>query len=223
MNPDDNILSSTNASDAAESLLSIQQDQQLTKKALKPDARLLYGVWGLAWCIGYFAIFLTVYPSKQPVLPFFIGLIIGTAVLATAIILSSIHATQKVSGSRGPTKTAETIHGFDFAIAFTLMAILGIQFSRLGVPLDAMMIFWVAVPCLIIGLQFLASAVLQDEKSQLIFGSWAFLVGLGTLFTPAPYTLLAGVIGGLGYLALALIETFKPGHTSGPINREQHD
>lgn len=205
--------------DPAAILQSIDDGHKEAKAALTPDAMLLYGTWGIAWIIGFLAFYLTLVPVDQPLIPFIAGAAIGVAALVAAIALSAIHSTRRGSGSRGPSVVQGAIYGNIFPVAFTLMGLLGWRLTSSGVSQDAMLSYWVAVPCLIIGILFLAGAAMWNDRSQLIFGAWTLLVGLASIALTPPHNLLAGVAGGVGFLVLAAVQSARPSLTSGPITR----
>ena len=45
--------------DPAEMLRMIRQQQEAARDATEPDGRVLFGAWGLAWLIGYLALWST--------------------------------------------------------------------------------------------------------------------------------------------------------------------
>ena len=115
------------------------------------------------------------------------------------------------------------MHGNIFAVAFTFLGVLGWRLHVAGVPSDAMLTYWVAGSCLIVGVQFLSGAAIWNEKSQLIFGLWTLVVGVLAALAPAPFPLLVGVLGGAGFIVFALVEKYQPTSLSGPLVRGHND
>lgn len=206
--------------DPAEILNAIDAEQLHAQSALAPNARLLYTTWGAAWVIGFLALYLAFAPVGDPVLPLIGGLLIGAGALVAAIVLSAMHSVRRASGSRGPSVVQGAIYGNIFPVAFTLMGLLGWRLASAGVPTTTMLSYWIAAPCLIVGALFLAGAAMWNDRSQLVFGLWTVVIGLISVALPPPHNLLAGVLGGLGFLALAVIHSLRPTFTSGPITRE---
>ena len=204
----------------AEILQAIDAEQLHAKTALAPNARLLYATWGAAWVVGFLALYLAFVPVDEPVLPLYAGLLIGAGALVAAIALSATHSVRRASGSRGPSVVQGAIYGNIFPVAFTLMGLLGWRLASAGVPTTTMLSYWVAAPCLIVGVLFVAGAAMWNDRSQLVFGIWTLVIGLISVALPPPHNLLAGVLGGLGFLALAFIHSLRPTLTSGPITRE---
>lgn len=200
-------------------LRTIDDDRRRAQGALTPNAALLYTTWGIAWTVGFLAFYAAFVPVGRPLVPFAVGAAIGGAALVAAIVLSAVHSARRSAGSRGPSVVQGAIYGNIFPLAFTLMGLLGWRLAAAGVPVLTMLSYWVAVPCLIVGILFLAGAAMWNDRSQLIFGCWTFVVGLASLALTPPHNLLAGAAGGVGFLLIAVVQALRPRVTSGPITR----
>jgi hypothetical protein len=207
-------------SDPSSILRAIDEDQREAQRAFAPNAVLLYATWGIAWTVGFLAFYAAFVPAERPLIPFVLGLVIGLAVLVAAIVLSAVHSARRSAGSRGPSMVQGAIYGNTFGVAFTLMGLLGWRLTSSGVALEPMLSYWVAVSCLIVGILFLVGAAMWNDRSQLIFGCWTFIVGFVSIALTPPHNLLAGAAGGIGFLVLAVIQAVRPQLTSGPIARE---
>lgn len=207
-------------SDPSSILRAIDEDQRQTQQAFAPNAVLLYATWGIAWTVGFLAIYAAFFPVDRPAIPFALGLAIGLAVLVAAIVVSAVHSARRSAGSRGPSTIQGAIYGNTFGVAFTLMGLLGWRLISSGVPLEPMLSYWVAATCLIVGVLFLVGAAMWNDRSQLIFGCWTFIAGFVSIALAPPHNLLAGVVGGLGFLALAVVQAIRPRLTSGRITRD---
>lgn len=206
--------------DPSSILRAIDEDQREAQRALAPNAVLLYATWGIAWTVGFLAFYAAFVPAERPLIPFALGAAIGGAVLVAAIVLSAVHSSRRSAGSRGPSMVQGAIYGNIFGVAFTLMGLLGWRLMSSGFALEPMLSYWVAASCLIVGILFLAGAAMWNDRSQLIFGSWTFVVGFVSIAVAPPHNLLAGAAGGLGFLALAVVQALRPQLTSGRITRE---
>lgn len=205
--------------DPAAILSAIDADSKHAQTALAPDARLLYATWGITWAVGFLAVYLAFFPVGAPALPFGVGAAIAAAALVAAIAFSTFHSVRSGTGSRGPSVVQGAIYGNTFPVAFALMGLLGWRLTSAGISLEVMLSYWVAVSCLIVGALGVAGAAMWNDKSQLIFGIWTFVIGLTSIGLAPPHNLLAGVAGGIGFLLIALIQAFRPSLTSGPIVR----
>lgn len=208
-----------NSSDPSAILRAIDEDQHEAQRAFAPNVILLNTTWGIAWTVGFLAFYAAFVPTERPLIPLALALVIGLAALVAAIVLSAVHSARRSAGSRGPSAMQGAIYGNTFGVAFTLMGLLGWRLISVGVPLEALLSYWVAVTCLIIGILYLVGAAMWNDRSQLIFGCWTFFVGFVSIALPPPHTLLAGVAGGIGFLILAILQAARPQLTSGQITR----
>ena len=205
--------------DPAAILRSIEEDSARAQKALAPNPGLLNAVWGAAWIVGFTAFYLAAVPAGQPVIPWWLAAATGAAALAAAITVSTVHSVRRAAGSRGPSTVQGAILGNSFAVAFAVMGLLGWRLAAAGAAPDVLLSYWVAVPCMIIGVLSFAGAALSNDRFQLIFGAWVLVAGLVSIALPAPHNLLAGVLGGFGFLAIAVVASLRPALVSGPITR----
>ncbi len=203
--------------DAAGILEAIETDRRRTQAALTPDARLLYGVWGGAWIIGFAAVFLGCFPGERPIIPLAAGLVIGGAALVAAVVVSAVHAARRGGAMRGPSNVQGAIYGNAFPVAFLLVGVLGFRLAVSGVPPETMLAYWVVGPCLVIGVLGLAGAAMWNDRGQLLLSAWVLWVGFVAAWIPGAFVLLAGVGGGLGFLVLALLATRRPSLVARPI------
>lgn len=206
-------------SDPSSILRAIDEDQRQAQRALAPNAVLLYATWGVAWTVGFLVSYVAFVPAERPLIPLVLGLVIGLAVLVAAIVVSAVHSARRSAGSRGPSAMQGAIYGNTFGAAFTLTGLLGWRLMSSGVPLEPMLSYWVAGACLIVGILFLVGAAMWNDRSQLIFGCWTFIVGFVSVALTPPHNLLAGAVGGIGFLALAVLQSVRPQLTSGRITR----
>ncbi|MDR2293590.1 MAG: hypothetical protein LBE05_00055 [Microbacterium sp.] len=214
--------SGNRAADAATVLQAIAEESSNARSALAPSARLLYFTWGAAWIVSFTALYLSFVPPSGPPLPLVGGAIIAAVSLAAAIVISTVHSARRGTGARGPSVIQGAIFGNIYPVAFALVGLLGWRLASTGVPGESMLSYWVAAPCLVIGALSAAGAVMWNDRSQLVFGVWILIAGLGSLTIAAPHNLLAGVAGGVGFVVLAIVEAAKPALTSGPITRAAH-
>lgn len=213
---------STEEVDPGAILRGIADDEERVRRAMAPDGRLLNLVWAGAWILGYVAVFLAFVPLNRPVIPFWLGITVAAVVLAGAIAVSAVHSTRRAAGSRGPSMVVGAIYGNIYPVGFAVVGLLGWRMVSSGAPLEAMLAYWVAVPCLLIGALGVAGGALWNDRSQLVIGAWVLVVALVSLALAPPYNLLAGVVGGLGFLVLAAVETRRPDLVAGPIVRTRH-
>lgn len=208
--------------DPAEVLRRIESESARARRALSPEAHLLYSIWGTVWLAGFLMFFCAAMPTGKPLLPWWLALAMTAVLVGVAIVVSTLHSVRRSRGARGPSVVQGAIYGNCFALCFLFAGLLGWRLWSAGLGTAGLLSYGVAVSCLIIGALVVAGALLWDEKSQLIFGTWILLVGLGSLAVPGPYVLLAGAAAGAGLLVLGVLHGLRPALVSGRILRTSH-
>lgn len=211
------------ALDPSSILRAIEDDQRHAQESFTPNTALLYLVWSLAWIVGFAGFYASHVPIEDPLLPTGVGLGIMIAALIAAIAFSAFTSARSSAGSRGPSMVQGAIFGNMYPVAFLLIGLLGARLAHLGVPGPALLSYGVAVTCLVVGLLFVAAALIWNDRPQLITGAWTIVVGIISVVIAPPHNLLAGILGGLGFLVIAAVQARHPRLTSGQIWRGSDD
>lgn len=209
--------------DAASIVSSIKSDQATAMGALSVDSGQLYASWGLAWILGFLALFFAHFPLGQPVLALVAAVVIAASLCFVAVVFAAVHIRRRRSGAMGISALRGWVFGASFATAFAFVGALGSQLTDLGVTPDAMLTYWVAASCLIISIFYALGSVLWNDRSHLIFASWTAVIGFASIFVPAPWSLICGVVGGIGFLSLAFLTMWRPHVFSGTILEERDE
>ncbi|WP_136192264.1 hypothetical protein [Actinomyces procaprae] len=148
----------------------------------------LYTVWGLAWLIGYGVCGLNVRADYALAFrPFLVFL----GCLAAAAVFTCVYIARRSRGLYGRTAWIGTVQGLAWMggmiLAFTTSGRLGAFLRELGTPeaFDMIAILSNALPCLVVGVMFLAGAASWEEPPMAITGGWILAV-----------TIVATIIGG---------------------------
>ncbi|MGP9781855.1 hypothetical protein ACT3UQ_05270 [Glutamicibacter sp. AOP12-B1-11] len=208
--------------DPARILQGIEVDARQTREALSPDQRLLFSLWGTGWVIAFLAIFFTFAPLGAPLLPRLLGVGIAVIAFVLAIVFSAVHSAKRAAGTKGPSMVEGAIYGNTFTLGMIFAGLLGWRLHASGLDAMGLLAFSLAALCLVVGVLVVAGSLIWNDRTQLIFGAWILLVGLISLAVPAPYNLLAGVLGGLGLIALGLLHGARPALVSGEVVRGGH-
>lgn len=203
--------------DPARILQGIESEVRHTREAMSPDQRLLFSLWGAAWVIAFIAVFLTYAPHDAPLLPTFLGILIGVLSFVLAIVFSAVHSAKRGAGTRGPSMVEGAIYGNTFTLGIIFAGLLGWRLHAAGLDSMGLLTYALAALCLVVGVLVIAGALIFNDRTQLIFGAWILLIGMLSLAVPAPYNLLAGVLGGLGLIVLGLLHGLRPGLVAGEV------
>ncbi len=189
---------------AAESLALIEAQRREVGAQLEPDARLLYGLWGLALLIGEGAFFLATWDDS----PVEVSMpLAGTTLfvsLASAMVISSVHIARRVAGVQGNSSRQGMFYRWTWMVGFVSLAAIISGVTRTGIDDAAIGLLWAAGSGLVIGLLYMAGGAMWLDRTQFALGAWfAVVSGAGAVAgTPWIYLVLA-VAGGGGLLAVA--------------------
>ena len=161
-------------------------------------SRLWMLTWGVAWLVGYLALWVgsRARTGEPPAWAYgtFFGLLVVAAVVSTAAALRS-------SGRvAGPTALAGTLYAWSWFVAFGGgMAILALVVNRYDVSGPAVPVLYNAVVALIVGSLYLAGSAAFKAPAMFAIGTVFVVLGvIGALVgVPAGYLVMALAGGGL--------------------------
>ncbi|MBM7768367.1 hypothetical protein [Glutamicibacter nicotianae] len=208
--------------DPARILQGIEEDAQQAREGMSPNQHLLFSIWGGAWIIAFLGLYFALAPQGSPLLPAAVGIGIAAAAFLIAIVISAVHSAKRGSGTKGPSMVQGAIYGNTFSLGMIITALLGWRLHAEGLSSMGMVTFALSSLCLVIGVLVVAGSLLFNDRTQLIFGAWILAIALLSLAAPAPLNLLAGVLGGLGFIVLGLLHVSKPELVSGSLIRGGH-
>lgn len=189
---------------AAESLALIEAQRRRVGEQIEPDARLLYGLWGLALLIGEGAFFFATWKDSPIDLLLPVAGVTLFVSLVSAMVISSIHIARRVAGVRGNSSRQGMFYGWTWMVGFLSLAAIISGVARTGIGDPTIGLLWAAGSGLVIGLLYMAGGAIWLDRTQFALGAWFALVsGAGALAgTPWIYLVLS-VAGGGGMLAVA--------------------
>lgn len=200
----------------AELLALVDTERARTTAAIEPDLRLVYGVWGLAWLVGFGAL----HVARAEVGPVDITPVLAETtlllLLVTAMTVTGLHMARRFAGVRGISNQVGAMYGWAWAIGFATYAAIMTGAERAGVADDVIGLLWSAGSGLVVGLLYLAGGALWQDRLQYGLGLWILLAsGAGALVgTPGIY-LVMSLAGGGGFLLAAAYFTLRPAPTAG--------
>ncbi|GIJ00001.1 hypothetical protein CLV28_0998 [Sediminihabitans luteus] len=189
------------ALDPAESLRLIRAQQDRARD-LTPDGRVVYGTWGVAWLVGYGALWFSV-DNADSAAGAWAFVLFGTLVLA-AIATTVVHTTRRSRGIAGPSAQVGTLYGIAWGIAFTAMSVTLGGLATAGASPDVVGLAANAMSCLVVGMLYFLTALVWGDRRVYVLGAWILLVGAVSPYVgyPGSYLLLATAAGG-GFLVMA--------------------
>jgi hypothetical protein len=188
---------------AGESLALIERQQEAARRDLGLNPAVMLGLWGLAYLLGFGAIFLT-YPTALPVrLPGAVaGVLIGV-LFAAATVTSIVMGARSGRGLRGPSRAAGAMYGWSWTLGFCTLAAVNGGVSRLGLPDDAETLLWSGSSLLLVGVLYLAAGALFQDRFQYGLGVWMLVSSACSVYAGVPGNFAVVSLAGGGGLLLA--------------------
>ena len=194
---DDQVLS------AGESMALIERQTEEAQRRLWFNPALILGLWGAAYLFGFGAIFLT-YPTAVPLrLPGAVAAVILGVLFPAATVISIVTGVRSGRGLRGPSRAAGAMYGWSWTLGFCALAAVNIGVTRLGLPDDAVTLLWSGSSLLLVGVLYLASGALFQDRFQHGLGVWMLLSGACSVFAGVPGNFAVVALAGGGGLFLA--------------------
>lgn len=191
--------------DPAEGLAIIEAQRALTRNRSEPDPRLLFGVWGVAWLVGYFGLFWTARDSVGHN-PAAWSFIVFGVLIASAIVTTIVHVICRTAGVQGVSARSGAMYGWSWSIGFIGIYLIITGLTRAGASTDVLALAWNALPVLLVGVLYLAGGALFQTSVMYALGVWFVLLsGVATVVGLPNIYLVMALAGGGGMLAGALV------------------
>lgn len=182
----------------------IQRQQEAARDATEPDGRLLFAAWGLAWLIGYLAMWSTARDTGQ--VAGWAGWVLAGC-LVGAVAFTIVHSVTRTSGTRGTSARVGVMYGWAWFLGFTTFGVLIGAMGDAGASYEVMAIATNGFACLIVGLMYLAGGMLFQETRMYALGAWMLVTAGLAAFAGMPNTyLVMAVAGGGGFLVMVGVE-----------------
>lgn len=192
--------------DPAETLRLIREQQAAARDAMEPDGRLLYGVWGLAWLIGYLCMWVSARDTGAPEVwagGVFSGSIVG------AMIFTIVHTTTRTAGTRGVSARVGVIYGWTWFLAFVALGVMLGAMADAGASPEVMAVAANGFASLIVGLMYIVGGLLFCANQMSVVGGWMLVTAVGAALAGMPHTyLVMAVAGGGGFLVMVAVEQY---------------
>jgi len=187
--------------DPAAMLAMVEQERHRTAQALEPDARILYGVWGGAWLIGFLLLWGTV--GGRPVPPL-VGGLVFFLLLLTGVVVTIVHTTRRVSGVVGVSRRVGAMYGWSWTLGFAALTAVMAGAARAGADPELLALLWPVLSGLVVGLLYLGAGALWQDRIQYGLGLWVLVSSAAGALAgfPAVYLVMA-LAGGGGFLLAA--------------------
>lgn len=188
----------------AETLRTIREQQEAARDAIEPDGRLLFGAWGLAWLIGYLAMWTSARDTGQAA--GWAGWVLAGCVVG-AVAFTVVHSITRTAGTRGASARVGAMYGWAWFLGFTTFGVLLGALGDAGASYEVMAIAANGFACLVVGLMYIAGGMLFEEARMYALGAWMLVTAVVAAFAGMPNTyLVMALAGGGGFLVMVAVE-----------------
>ncbi len=180
---------------------------------LEPDRRILFGAWGIAWLVGYGALWWTAQATSDQT-PTALAFALFAFLLVAASVVTAVHTSRRAAGVRGASAKTGEMYGWSWAVTFLAVSVVLGSLSRFDIPPQQFAVIANVIPALLVGALYMAGAATYRETSWFVLGAWISAVGaVATVIDmPTAYLVMALAGGGvmLGVAAWAQISPGRP-------------
>lgn len=195
---------SAGAFDPAETLRAIRDQTDRARQATEPDGRLLFGAWGIAWLVGYLAMWSGAQETGAPAT--WSGWVLAGCILG-AMAFTIVHTTTRTVGLRGASSRAGARYGWTWFLGFTAYGVVLGAMGDAGASPAVVATAANGFACLIVGLMYIAGSLLFCENRMYVVGTWMLVTGAAAAFAGMPHTyLVMALAGGGGFLVMVVVE-----------------
>lgn len=178
------------------------------RRALEPDGRVLAGVFGLAWLVGYGTLWLGVSDVGPGwISPTVGGVTLGVS-LALAVAVFAVHTAVRTSGVRGPSSTSGAMYAVAWPLAFAGLFLVMSGAAGQGLDDPTVSLLWGTISPLIVGCLLMSASAAWRDRLWFGAGAWTVLVaGAAALSGYPTFNLVMSLAGGGGLLIVAALYT----------------
>jgi hypothetical protein len=188
-------------------MLRVMQEQRAaTTKYLSGASLMLYLPWGVAWMLGFTALFLHYGLDGQPLAPISqmqaVGVLMAAQVVAGAIVARGIGRMQR--GVRGDSSDRSAMYGYAWFGGMALMVVLCVRMSP-QLPPEETGLLWAATSMMVVAVLYMAGGAIWLNWPMFFLGAWVTAVNvLGVLLGAGWHALLTAVLLGGGSIVAGL-------------------
>ena len=169
------------------------------------DDRVLFGVWGVAWLLGYGAQWWTATTSPTRTSTGLGGLVFA-ALAVIGLVVTLVHVARAGHGIAGTSRQVGAMYGWAWMLGFVGQGLLVAGVVRADASPVVVTVVANGVACLVVGLLYMAGGALWREVSMYVLGGWMILTAAAASLVPLPAGyLVMSLAGGGGMLVGAAL------------------
>ncbi len=192
----------------AAALAVLKSQQRIVSGRLGSSVWIITGAWGVAWLLGFLAIWVMDSHFAGFELPTWLGWTIFAGLFAAAIVVSAVLGIRSGRGIRSNSANSftGTVYGVTWAVAMLGISVLGAGLLTHGMTAQIADLFYPSAYTLVVGILYLAAAAIWRVVQMIIAGATLVALAVVAPFLGHPANYLAfGVVGGAMFLTLAIV------------------
>jgi len=212
MNNTSSVNASTNTDhvpDPQEAMLTYYKQSKRTLMDLTVASRGAYLAWGVAWLIGFGALWISQRSTSGA--PSVWAFIVFTTVLVAAWVVSAVVGIRSGRSVQGNSSFSGAIYGWAWVLSFSAGIFMVAWFCKTYTITPAISgMLYTAVSALIAGTLYIAGAAIWQDRSMLVIGSWMLALTVWGIVVGLPQAyLVMALAGGGGMLVAFAHETWS--------------
>jgi len=187
-------------------MLALVEDQQSSIQGQKGAfVPLILLAWGIAWLVGFGALWLIDGPGAAFSLPIWVAAPVFVAVLVAAGVLSSVLGIRSGRGMRGGRDAAFVgmVYGQSWWVGSLAIFALGQGLVFNGMDPDLLRILYPSAYVFFAGVMYVMGAALWRAIPMLVLGGWSIVVSAVAPFFQYPNHFLVFALAGAGGFLIA--------------------
>ena len=195
---------------AAELLALLDAERARAVRALAPDPRFIYAVWGTSWFVGFLALWLAFGDGPDLDVPIAGAAVLFGVCIAGAIAVTIVHVTRRTAGLRGESSRVGALYGWAWFLALGTQTVILNAAYRHGLPEELNALLWPVLSGLVVGTLYLAGGALWQDGLQYGLGVWILVASAAGSIAGYPGVYLVMCLaGGGGFLVAAAYFTVR--------------
>ncbi|GAA3069560.1 hypothetical protein [Streptosporangium carneum] len=189
-----------------EMLRLIEEQQSATSRRLGGDPLLTYTPWGIAWGVGFGALFLH---YAYGLVPRGVALSVLFSLMVLAMAVSSFAQRSMSSQVRGEAAERGMMYGFAWLFGFAGMFALGVRLSPL-LPVEETGLLWAVMSMTIVAALYIAGGAVWRVRTMFFLGAGlAVLNVVGAIAGPGVHALLMSVGAGGAFIVVGVVQRIR--------------
>jgi hypothetical protein len=191
-----------------EAALAVLTDQQKdVSRRLGAYIWVITAAWGVAWLVGFLAIWLMDAGIRGLVLPTWLGWTIFAGLFVAAIVVSAVLGVRSGRGIRSNAANSFTgaVYGVTWAVAMLSISVFGAGLLTHGMTAELADLFYPSAYTMMVGVLYLAAAAIWRVVQMIVAGAFLVVLAAVTPFLGHPTNYLVfAIAGGAMFFTLAI-------------------